>query len=220
MAGLVTAALGFRWRMPAMRWTSLLLWAAPAVGGLLVTTGYRLVDWPPVSNFRFLAFVVMVVTGAALTALYRDKRGDLTADEAEILRPQLFGVASAILALWVLTAETFHVFRWYQMPSRDAWEYAAHLGVSVAWTLYAAGWLVYGIARRQGLTRWLSLCLFGLALAKVFLWDLRFLTLPFRMVSFAVLGLILIAVAWLYSRYGAVLRDRRRPEESAPPPEC
>ncbi len=77
----------------------------------------------------------------------------------------------------------------------------------MGWTLYAGAGLWSGIVLRQSLARWLSLGLFGLALLKLFLWDLSFLTLPFRMVSFGALGGILVAVAWLYSQYGEHLRD-------------
>jgi uncharacterized membrane protein len=41
---------------------------------------------------------------------------------------------------------------------------------------------------------------------KVFVVDLSFLTLPYRMLSFGVLGLILLGVAWAYSRFGEQLR--------------
>ncbi len=208
LAAVATAGLGFLWRQSAMRWTSLALWGVPALWALGLTTTYRLSGWPPGANFRALAFVVLTVTGAVLTVLYRDHRDRLSADEASLLVPGLFGVGAAFLALWELTAETFHVFFWYQYPDAATWKFGAHLGVSVVWTLYAAAWLVFGIARRQVAARWLSLSLFGLALLKVFLWDLQFLTLPFRVVSFGVLGLILIAVAWLYSRYGAALHER------------
>jgi uncharacterized membrane protein len=73
--------------------------------------------------------------------------------------------------------------------------------------LYGAAALLVGIAHRLQAARWLALFLFGLATLKVFLWDLSFLTLPYRMLSFGVLGLLLIGVAWLYSRYGERFRD-------------
>jgi hypothetical protein len=219
LGALATAGLGFLWDRPAMRWMSLALWGMPALWALGLSITYNLSHWPPAANFRALAFVVLTLSGAILTVLYRDNRDRLSADEAGLLVPGLFGVGSAFLALWLLTAETFHVFFWFKYPDAATWEFAAHLGISVVWTLYAATWLVFGIARRQVAARWLSLSLFGLALLKLFLFDLRFLTLPFRMVSFGVLGLILIAVAWLYSRYGAVLHDRQMPGQATAEPD-
>ena len=47
-----------------------------------------------------------------------------------------------------------------------------------------------------------ALCLFGVTVAKVFLFDLGFLESQFRVLSFGGLGAALIGISWLYSRYG------------------
>lgn len=127
--------------------------------------------------------------------------------ERDLCKPVVFGIVANLLALWLLTLETYNLFRWLQFPSPETWQYAGQLGISVTWAVYAAIVLWAGIVYRHRLARWLSLILFGLALLKVFLVDLGFLTLPFRMFSFLVLGLILIGVAWAYSRYGEQLRE-------------
>ena len=138
---------------------------------------------------------------------FRARALALSEMERKVLTAVPFRIAANVLALWVLTQETYRLFEWWQFPNAQAWRYAAHLGVSLAWTLYAAASLVMGMARRIREARWLALVLFGLAVLKVFLWDLGFLTLPFRMLSFGILGLILITVAWLYSRYGKHLLE-------------
>jgi len=48
----------------------------------------------------------------------------------------------------------------------------------------------------------LFLGLLGLTVTKVFLFDLGFLTTSYRILSFGGLGLALIGISWLYSRYG------------------
>ncbi len=66
--------------------------------------------------------------------------------------------------------------------------------------------MALGIVKRWAGARWLGLILLCAAVLKVFIFDLGFLTLPYRMLSFGVLGLILLGVAWAYSRYGELLR--------------
>ena len=61
--------------------------------------------------------------------------------------------------------------------------------------------LTVGIARRSKLLRLMALGLLGLTIFKVFLFDLSSLQKLYRIISFIVLGLILLAVSFLYQRY-------------------
>jgi len=92
------------------------------------------------------------------------------------------------------------------LPSPETWGYAAQGAISVVWAIYAAGAMWVGIAKRWASARWLGLSLLSISVLKVFVVDLSFLTLPYRMLSFGVLGLILLCVAWAYSRFGEQLR--------------
>jgi uncharacterized membrane protein len=49
--------------------------------------------------------------------------------------------------------------------------------------------------------RFAGLFLLLVCVLKLFVWDLRNLDVPFRVLSFIVLGLILIGVSFFYSRY-------------------
>ena len=62
--------------------------------------------------------------------------------------------------------------------------------------------LVAGIIRSIQPARLAALGLLGFTALKVFLFDLSFLDTPMRILSFGGLGLTLIAISWLYSRYG------------------
>ena len=61
--------------------------------------------------------------------------------------------------------------------------------------------LTIGIARRSKLLRVMALLLLGLTIFKVFLFDLSSLEKLYRIISFIVLGAILLAVSFLYQRY-------------------
>jgi len=77
---------------------------------------------------------------------------------------------------------------------------AQQLGLSILWAIYATGLIVIGMARRVALLRWQALTLFGIVVVKVFLFDLSELSRFYRILSFLILGVLLLAVSFLYQR--------------------
>ena len=77
------------------------------------------------------------------------------------------------------------------------------VGLSVLWTLYAAGLLAFGFLRALPPVRYVGLGLLGIVFAKVMLLDLSRLDAIYRILSFAVLGIVLFGVAFLYQRASA-----------------
>jgi uncharacterized membrane protein len=73
--------------------------------------------------------------------------------------------------------------------------------LTVAWGAEAIVLLASGFALRDRVLRLSGLALFLVCTLKLFFWDLRNLeTLP-RIMSFIVLGLLLVAVSWVYTRF-------------------
>jgi uncharacterized membrane protein len=73
--------------------------------------------------------------------------------------------------------------------------------LTVAWGAEALVLLAGGFALRDRVLRLSGLTLFLICTLKLFFWDLRNLeTLP-RIVSFIALGLLLVAVSWVYTRF-------------------
>jgi uncharacterized membrane protein len=73
--------------------------------------------------------------------------------------------------------------------------------LTVAWAIEAVVLLAAGFALRDRVLRLSGLALFLICTLKLFFWDLRNLeTLP-RIVSFIVLGLLLVTVSWIYTRF-------------------
>jgi uncharacterized membrane protein len=78
--------------------------------------------------------------------------------------------------------------------------------------LLSAGWLVYsiilmalGIWKRARLVRIEAIVLFGASILKIFIYDLSFLDTLYRTFSFVGLGVILLAVSYLYQRYRGII---------------
>jgi uncharacterized membrane protein len=77
---------------------------------------------------------------------------------------------------------------------------AQHLALSLLWTLYASVLILVGVKRQSALLRWQALVLFGLAVAKVFLYDISYLDRFYRIVSLLILGVLLLVVSFLYQK--------------------
>ena len=88
------------------------------------------------------------------------------------------------------------------MTGIDA-DLARHLSLSVLWTVYATVLILVGVQQKSALLRWQALALFGLVVFKVFLFDLASLDRAYRILSFLVLGSVLMIVSFLYTRRAA-----------------
>ena len=82
-----------------------------------------------------------------------------------------------------------------------------HVAVSVLWTLIGLGLLIAGLIRDSRLLRYGGLTLFGLSLAKIFLYDLSALNSVARALSFIVVGALVLAGGFFLQRLSA----QRRP---------
>jgi uncharacterized membrane protein len=85
-----------------------------------------------------------------------------------------------------------------KLLSEIGWQ--TQVGLSVLWTLYAAAALAWGFVRSSLTLRYAAFCLFGFVIVKVFLFDLSEVQAIYRILSFLVLGLVLLAVSFLYQK--------------------
>ncbi|HSE02774.1 MAG TPA: DUF2339 domain-containing protein [Methylomirabilota bacterium] len=74
------------------------------------------------------------------------------------------------------------------------------IGLSVLWTLYAGIALGWGFVRGNTALRYGALALFGLTVIKVFAVDLAAVKTAYRILSFLVLGVVLLLVSVAYQR--------------------
>jgi uncharacterized membrane protein len=72
--------------------------------------------------------------------------------------------------------------------------------LSILWIGYAAVAFFGGLARHDALWRRVGLAVFGLTVVKVFVYDLSFLDLALRVLSFGALGIVLVVASALYQR--------------------
>ncbi|HEX8353342.1 MAG TPA: DUF2339 domain-containing protein, partial [Pyrinomonadaceae bacterium] len=218
--GAALVAYGMRRGFAAARYAGLALLAAAAVKVLAFDLRYFDAVWhAPVFNHTFMAFALVVAACAAAARLYARGGG---AGEAESVLPVLV-VGANVLALVALSAEAVGFFEARTAAGADEAArrdlgLAKQLSLSVVWALYGAGLLLAGRARRARLLRLLGLALLGLTALKVFALDLSALDSAYRIVSFIVLGAILLAVSYLYqkSQQRAAAAEPEGPEPRSP----
>ncbi len=113
----------------------------------------------------------------------------------------LYSFFGAILFV-VLNIEVSAFFHDYAGMARFA-------SISVLWTLFSIALMALGFIKNGHALRMISISLFAITIFKVFIIDMKNVSTPFRIISFLVLGLVLIGASYLYYRY----RDRIVPME-------
>ncbi len=73
--------------------------------------------------------------------------------------------------------------------------------LTVAWGLLGLSLLGSGFATRERILRLQGLAVFLICILKLFFYDLRNLETLYRILSFVALGVILLSVSWIYSRF-------------------
>ncbi|HLK05364.1 MAG TPA: DUF2339 domain-containing protein [Candidatus Acidoferrum sp.] len=192
---------------------AILVWSGfRALSGFLRQFGYlllaiaavRVLAFPPPAgdfllNQRFGAYVLLIACfGVALWSA-RENLGETGNQEKTQLG--IFSVLINIFALIALSLEFWDYFG-RGATGMEA-DLARHLSLSVLWTIYATALILVGVQQKSALLRWQALTLFGLVVVKVFLYDLASLDRAYRILSFFVLGSVLMVVSFLYTRRAA-----------------
>jgi uncharacterized membrane protein len=77
----------------------------------------------------------------------------------------------------------------------------SNAAISIIYVLTALAWIIFGFARRYSFIRKFGLGLALLSVIKLFLIDLASLTEGSRIISYFVLGVILIAISFVYQYF-------------------
>ncbi len=168
---------------------------------LLALATVRLLIFPlPAPQFlfneRFAAYAILIFCFGVVVYAAREHESAVGRDELNALG--VFAVGINVFALIALSLEL-----WDHFGSH------AGLALSLLWTAYASALIALGVRRESALLRWQALVLFGLVVVKVFLYDSAYLERFYRIISFFILGLVLLIVSFLYQR--KVARERSTP---------
>lgn len=171
----------------------------------------------PVFNRGFGTWIFAIAALGVALFLTRELAADESAPD-RLVRP-LMATLALVLLFGVLTAETSGTFDQQARRASAAGDLAAvqvarrvgGLAVSVLWTVFATGLLGAGLGLRNHPLFYAAYGLFALTAAKVVLWDLQTFSVPYRMLAFLALALLLTAGAYLNLRF----RERLARREAA-----
>ncbi len=191
-------------------------------------------------NLRMVTYAVAVTVLGAV-AWYASKRED---DSARAVAAVAV-VALNVLALIALTREVADYYPRQMVAARPAPPMPAgpmparpmqsatayyytdlrHFDIerdftySALWMAYGAMLMVIGFFRRSAFVRWQALILIAATVVKVFVYDVSQLDRGYRILSFIVLGVLLLAISFVYQRdwlqLSAESRVRRKTETDA-----
>lgn len=86
---------------------------------------------------------------------------------------------------------------------------------SALWMAYGAMLMVIGFIRRSAFVRWQALVLIAFTIGKVFVYDVSELDRAYRIVSFMVLGVLLLAISFVYQRDWLKLSSKNRIQQKS-----
>jgi len=171
-------------------------------------------DFVPVLNMRVLQLLVLI-------AEYAIARRALLSQEGYtgVYRTFAPGLQGGIVLLFLvlITGETWDyyargIYRLALMAGSvkiadelNSLQNLRQLFLSGGWLVYSIILMAIGIWRRARVVRIEAMILFGVSIVKIFIYDLSFLDTLYRIFSFVGLGIILLAVSYLYQRYRGII---------------
>ncbi len=178
----------------------------------------------PVFNIR-AGTLLMLIGGGWTIAAWMKKKGSNIA-RADWMGSAA-GIVTVVLVLILFSGEARDFFE-QRIDAAGAtvgaddeqWrlENLKQLTLSGVWLMCSIGYMIAGIWQRRRAIRIISIVLFSVTIVKIFLYDLSSLELLYRIFSFLGLGLVLLAISFLYQRYRSVIfaQEGRTPPPASP----
>lgn len=185
--------------------------------GMVLITAMKFIGWDLIAAtdqcWADLTGVVLnraVYCGAAVAAALVLSRSAVAAMQvprlfaasAPALRPASEPAVFAILV--ILATGTFEIFRVFKFESVGLAaanpRFAMHLWLSMFWSVTAIVSLILGMVTDRRELRYLAVAVFALTIMKAVFVDLSYLATIYRVISFAVLGVLLLVASLFYQK--------------------
>jgi len=137
---------------------------------------------------------------------YRRLVADLSRGASAAVEPLVW--AAAPVALYTLSLAVLELFEQAFGGNVDTAFQRGHTAVSACWGVIGLALLYSGLMRRARPLRLGGFALFGISLAKIFLYDLAALSSVARALSFLAVGAVLLLGGFFYQRLGSGLGTR------------
>lgn len=173
-------------------------------GAALMLSLFRLVaidSFPPeqtylLANLRFVSYAGAVALLFAIGRRSSEPARAAAEPSSDLTR--FCYIAANVLVFTAVNLEISDAFSASDQPRGR--ELLGDLTRSGAWLLHGTVLIATGLWKRAPFLRWLGLLLIGVTTGKVFLYDLSALERIYRIISFIVLGAVLLAISFFYQR--------------------
>jgi uncharacterized membrane protein len=174
-----------------------------AVECLLYPVG---MDYSALANARFLTFLIAALSCWACSLWFQPPQFALV--------PYLGG---HFIMLWGLILE---VLGWAQRNTPlEHLASVESIAVSILTAAYALVLVAIGVGAKSSLNRVVGLGLIALVVLKLYVSDVWLIGKVYRVIAFSVLGALLLAISFLYSRFRQSLERLWKPDSATPPPD-
>ncbi|HTC94476.1 MAG TPA: DUF2339 domain-containing protein [Terriglobales bacterium] len=163
-----------------------------------------------VFNARFATYAVAVAVLGGIIILGSREVSKTESGKTGKWAIRLAGVVLTVLVLVSLTLEAHDYFSRQSMATTlydgRNWELymqneiAERFSYSIIWLVVGAALMVTGFWKRSAFVRWQALVLIAFTIGKVLLYDSSELNRVYRVVSFLVLGIVLLGISYAYQR--------------------
>ncbi len=135
-------------------------------------------------------------------------------EESWIARRSIFTWLLAGAIVFVLSIEMYHVFFWTNYRNETEWVWWKNLyykaGLTILWGLCSFAMMWLGMKKDYQPLRIISLTLFTITLLKLFLLDIRNMPPGGKIFAFILLGVLLLAVSFMYQRLKKIIIDNKQ----------
>jgi len=190
--------------------------ALTIIAGLIAVFGLLLLENPLLTTVRLDGtFVNLLLLAYALPAVLMLLLSYAVAGRRGVAYANTIAAGALVFALAYVTLE---IRRLYHGPTVNLGTFGAaeQYTYSIAWLAFGVVLLGIGIIVNSERARIASAGVIALTIAKAFLVDMSTLTGVYRALSFICLGLVLVAIGWLYQRI--LFRRSLAPAPAVPPP--
>jgi len=201
MEGAILVWTGFRALAPRLRGAGYLLLAIAALRVLFIPLPARQFLF----NERFAAYAVLIACFGAV--LYAASEHAESIGDGERAGLGILAVGMNLYALIGLSLELWSYFGVNRTSYQS--ELAQQLALTILWTAYATVLIVVGVTRQSAMLRRQALVLFAVTITKVCFYDSAFLEGFYRILSFFILGVVVMVVSFRYQR--KLSRERSSP---------
>lgn len=177
-------------------------------------------DWADLQGVVFNRAVYCGIAVAAAGALMQRGVASIPSFRGfEDWADSLKSVAIVLPVVVLFAAGTFEIARVFTFEpvglAAANPKFAMHLWLSMFWSVTAIGSLTVGMIANQRELRYLAIVIFAVTIIKAMVVDLTYLRMIYRVISFGVLGLLLLLGSLFYQKRWSRLHKARPATESA-----